>query len=268
MRRTSTARSPLTQPDPAAAATVRDAGRVVGWGLGLWGVAQLAMAVLSRNATAMVAVQAVVAEWGAGRLGIAWSDPLGPMPTWRDLSRRAGLGLAAGGAAAALAIALALATGGAALAKTVPAPGLLAVGLVVAVLSAVRDELLLRGVVLRATRGLLPGWAALLACGAAAAAARFGRDGVLGPALAVEALKGVALGAVWVRDRGAWAAVGANAAWSWGLGAIVRGGLLDVRFATESDAGVPALAAAAVAAAAAVLWAERKAPAEDRPPAA
>jgi hypothetical protein len=263
-------RSPLREPDPTAAATVREAGKVVGWGLALWGVAQLAMAVFSRNATAMVAVQAVVAEWGAGRLGITWSDPLAPMPTWRVLQRRAGLGVAAGAVAAALVVGIALATGGAAMAKGSPAVGLLAVGLVVSVLTAVRDELLLRGVVLRVTRGLLPPWASLLACGAAAAAARFGHDGVVGLALAVEGLRGLALGALWVRDRGAWMAVGANAAWMWVLGSIARGGLLDVRFATESDAGLPAVAAAAIAAAVAVAWAglrAGRASSDERPPA-
>lgn len=252
---------PLLAKDPASAATVRDAGRVVGWGLGLWGAAQLAMAVLSRNATAMVAVQAVIAEWGAGRLGIAWSDPLLPMPTWKALARRTGIGAAAGATAAGLVLAIAIGTGGAAPAGGGPVVTTLAVGLVVAALTAVRDELLLRGVVLRATRGLLPTWAALLACAGAGAAARFGRDGVLagaGVALAVEALRGVALGAVWIRDRGAWMAVGANATWGWTLLSLLHGGLVDVRFATEADAGLPALVAAAVAAGAALAWAARR----------
>jgi hypothetical protein len=251
-------RPPLLAKDPAAAATVRDAGRVVGWGLALWGAVQLAMAVLSRSATATVAVQAVIAEWGAGRLGITWSDPLAPMPTADALARRTAIGAVAGAAAAGLVAAIALATGGAATAGGAPVPTTLAVGLVVAVLTAVRDELLLRGVVLRATRGLVPTWAALLACAGAAAAARYGRDGVVGLALAVEALRGVALGAVWVRDRGAWMAVGANAVWGWTLFSVLHGGLVDVRFATEADAGLPAILAAAVAAVAALAWAARR----------
>jgi hypothetical protein len=260
-------RSALRARDPSAAATVRDAGKVVGWGLALWGAAQLAMAVFSRNATAIAAVQAVIAEWGAGRLGIAWSDPLAPMPTWRALVRRAGAGMAAGAFAAALVVGIAVATGSAAMAKTSPALAALGVGLVVSVLKAVRDELLVRGVVLRATRGLLPTWAALLVCGAAAAAARFGQDGVLGLALAVEAARGIALGAIWVRDGGAWMAVGANAAWVWGLESIVRGGLLDVRFATEPDAGLPAVGAASLAAIAALAWASRSRSRGGQPPA-
>jgi hypothetical protein len=119
----------------------------------------------------------------------------------------------------------------------------------------VRDELFLRGIVLRATRGLLPAWAALAACSAAAAAGRFGAEGVLGLSLIVEALRGLALASLWIRDRGAWMAVGAGAAWTWTLQSVVRGSLLDVRFASEPDAGVPALITAAVAAALGLLWA-------------
>ncbi len=243
--------------DPIAAPTLREAWKVAGWGLAFWAGAQLASAVLARNATALVAVQAVLAEWGAGRVGISWSDPLAPLPTWKQLARRAGRGVALGGAVAALVVAAALATGGAATARSSPSVGLLAVGLVVAVLTAVRDELLLRGIVLRATRALLPWWAALLACGAAAAAARFGVDGAVGLALGVEALRGVALGAVWVRDRGAWMAVGASTAWRWGLESLAHGGLFDVRFAAEADASLQALGVLALAAAAAVVWSRR-----------
>lgn len=237
--------APAPAGDPIAAASLPEARKVVGWGLAFWGVGQLAMAVFWRNATALVAVQAALAEWGAGRIGIAWSDPLADVPTWRQIGRRAGLGAALGASAAGVAIAVAFLTRTAAWAAPRPVASALAVSFVIAVLTAIRDELLLRGVVLRATRGLLPWWAALAACGAAAAAARWGLEGAVTLALAVEALRGVALAGVWVRDRGAWMAVAANTAWTWGLGGLVHGGLLDLRFATEADAGVPALVAAA-----------------------
>jgi hypothetical protein len=247
------ARSALPDSDPTAAPTLRDASKVVGWGLVFWGAAQLAVAVFARNATALVAV------WGAGRIGIAWSDPLAPMPSWKYLARRAGKGAGLGAAAALAVVLVAMATKSAARTAGSPGGGLLAVGLVIALLGAVRDELLLRGVVLRATRGLWPAWAALLACAGAAAAARFGVEGTLGMAVAVEALRGAVLGAIWVRDRGAWMAVGASAAWTWTLGSVVRGGVVDVRFATEPDAGVPALAVlAAASVAVAALMATRR----------
>lgn len=247
----------LSDRDPTAAPTLRDASKVAGWGLVFWGAAQLAVAVFARNEMALLAVQAALAEWGAGRMGIAWSDPLASTASWKQLGGRAGKGVALGAAAATAIVVVAVATAGATCTVRSPAVGLLAVGLVGALLQAVRDELLLRGVVLRVTRGLLPSWGTLLACGGAAAAARFGVDGALGIGLAVEALRGAVLGAIWTRDRGAWMAVGANAAWAWTLGSIVRGGVLDVRFATEPDAGIPALAVL-LAATVAAHWATRR----------
>jgi hypothetical protein len=213
------------------------------------------VAVLANNSTALVAAQAVLAEWGAGRVGIAWSDPLKAMPSGSALAKRAGGGAALGLGAAALLVALALVTRSVTMASPAPSFGSLALGLLVSGLASVRDELFLRGVVLRATRGLLPAWVALAACAAAAAAGRFGMEGVLGLALVVEALRGVALGCLWIRDRGAWMAVGASTAWTWALHSVVRGGLFDVRFATESDAGLPALVTMALAAALGLGWA-------------
>jgi hypothetical protein len=247
----------MPPPDPTAAPTLREASRVVGWGLAVWGAVELALAVFSRSATALVIVQAVAAEWGAGRMGIAWSDPFGDAPTSKIIARRAGLGTAVGAIAGAATVALALATGAAVRVHGAPSAGLLGVGLFVAVLSAVRDELLLRGVVLKVTRGLLPAWVALVACGGAAAAARLGVEGVVGVPLLVEGLRGVALGAIWIRDRGAWMAVAASAAWSWTLGSVVRGGLLDVRFGVEAEASPPALATVALGAVLACVWAAR-----------
>jgi hypothetical protein len=209
---------------------VRQAAKVVGWGLVFWAGVQLAAAIFTRNATAAVAVQAALAEWGAGRIGIPWSDPGAPAPSWNAIGARAGRGAAIGVLAAALVVGIALLAHRASLVSSPPSVGLLAVGLVVSVLGAVRDELLLRGVVLRATQGSLPVGASLVVCGAAAAAARFGVEGAMGIVLAAEALKGAALGAIWVKDRGAWMAVAANTAWTWTMGSVVGGGLLDVRF--------------------------------------
>jgi hypothetical protein len=230
--------------DPTAPATVAGAAKVVGWGLAFWGGVQIASAVLDRKPLGSAVVQAAVAEWGAGRIGIAWSNPLAPVPEWRAIAGRAGRGAALGGAAAALVVGSALATRAASIGPTAsigPSIGLLGVGLCAATLTAVRDELLLRGVVLRATRGLLPTWASLLVCGAAAAAARFGVDGTSPVSLAAEALRGIALGALWTRDRGAWMAFAANASWMWTLGAVTHGGLFDLRFLVEPDEATTAL---------------------------
>jgi hypothetical protein len=248
---------------PTATPTLEGAAKVAGWGMVFWAGAQIAATVFSRNATATVAVQAALAEWGAGWMAISWSDPLAPIPGWPEIRRRAGTGLALGLGAAGLGVGCALATGAAVVAERSFGGGLLAIGLLVAVLSAVRDELLLRGVALKVTRGLLPGWASLLACGACAAAARFGVEGTLGLGLAIEGLRGVALGALWVRDRGAWMAIAANTGWIWMVSSVTHGGLVDVRFVgwmgqSESSAPLALVAAAAAAAIAAVLWARRR----------
>ncbi len=248
-----TSRLPSASPDhdPTAPETVAGASKVVGWGLALWGGVQIAGAVLERKPLASAIVQAAAAEWGAGRIGIAWSDPLAPMPGWAAIGRRVGRGAALGAAAAGLVIATSLAMRSATAAWIGPSGGLLVLGLFASILAAVRDELLLRGIVLRATRGLLPTWVSLLVCGAAAAAARFGIDGQPATSLAAEALRGIALATLWTRDRGAWMAFAANTSWMWILGAVVHGGFIDARFVTEPDGGaatVAVLAAVAVAA--------------------
>ena len=239
----------LSDTDSTAPSTVARAAKVAGAGLALWGAIQVAAIALERRVVALGLVQALLAEWAAGRMGIAWSDPLGPVPTTRDVARRAAIGAALGAVAALAAAAAAVATRGAtaALAEA-PSPGMLGVGLVASLLAAVRDELVLRGFVLRTTRGLAPRWVSLLACGMAAAAARFGVDGAVGAALAAEALRGVALGALWIHDRGVWVAWAANASWMWTLGSVLHGGLLDVRFVTEPDDAVSTLVVLAIVA--------------------
>lgn len=251
--------SALPTRDPTAAPTLKDAAKVAGWGLVFWGAVQFAATVFARNATAALAVQAALAEWGAGRLAIPWSDPLAPIPTWQQIGQRAGRGAALGGGVACLVVAAALVTRGAYVAERSLGVSLLSIGLVTSLLTAARDELLLRGVVLRTTRGLLPWWASLVTCGAAAAAARYGLEGIVGVGLLVEALRGFALGGLWLGDRGAWMAVGANAAWTWALGSVTRGGLVDVRFVGEGDASPAALLVVAAAAVGAALWARQAA---------
>jgi hypothetical protein len=242
-----------------APATLADAAKVVIWGLVFWGGVQLAAAGLERNAIAMVVVQAGLAEWGAGRMAIPWSDPRADVPSWSAIGGRAAIGATIGVLCAAAVAAAAIGLRAAVVTAGEPAAGALLVGLVVAGLGAVRDELLLRGVVIRATR-LLPVGATLVACGLAAAAARFGLDGGFSPALIPEALRGTALGALWVRDRGAWMACAANAAWTWTMGPVFGGNLLDVRFASEATSGACSIAVLGVATVAACLWATGKLP--------
>jgi hypothetical protein len=239
--------------DPTAPSNIGDAAKVAGGGLALGGGVQLAAALLERRVVALALVQAVMAEWAAGYLGIAWSDPLEATPTSGDVIRRAARGAALGATAAGavLAVAVVARQATAALVES-PSFGLLGIGLLISMLAAVRDELILRGVVLRTTRGLAPRWISLLACGMVAAAARFGVDGwAAGLPLAAETLRGVALGALWLQDRGVWMAWAANASWMWTLGSLAHGGIVDARFRTEPDGSASAIVILAIAAVAA-----------------
>ena len=234
---------------------------VVGWGLGAWAAIQFAGSLLARNATAASAAQAAIAEWAAGPMGVAWTE--GRSERWPAIARRCVWGASMGSAVAVAATAAACLAHTASLGAGVPAVSPLALGLAVAVLEAIRDELLLRGVARQTARGRMPPWAALLLSGAIAAAARLGTDGPEVMAIARDALAGVAFGALWQLDRGAFMPIAAHTAWSWVGGPILHGAVFDVRFAAVSTDDVPSLLVLALAAAGAVAAALRKGRAPD-----
>jgi len=255
-----------TPAAPPRGLALASAGRATAWTLGAWAGVQAAGAVLAHSALAALALQAGIAEWAAGKVFVTWSDPLAPPPSPAAVRRRVGLGAAAGGIAASLVVAGAVTVGRASFAAVTPAWGGLLIGALSAVLAAVRDELLLRGMVLKVARSLGGFGASVAVCGAAGAAARLGADHVTAVAVLVEALRGAALGAVWMRDRGAWMAVGASTAWVWVLDAATGGALLDVRMGGAEPAGsVAALVVVAVAAAVAVGWARGRATSDATP---
>lgn len=232
-------------------AALRASSRVAAWGVAIYGATRFAGAMLAEYAAASAIIQTVLAEWGSGRLGIAWSDPLAPMPKARDVALRALRGAGMGLTAAAIVMAVAIGAGAAHLAPNVPAPVVALVGAVVPAFLAAKDELLLRGVVLRVLPTGAPPWACLVACGLADAAATYGDGAVAPAALAASFFGGVAYGALWQRDRGAWLAWGAHAAFAWSATSLATGGLVDLRAnagARLADSGVVAGALAVVAA--------------------
>jgi membrane protease YdiL (CAAX protease family) len=255
-----------------ASATLRDTAKVIGWGLLLYGVVLLIGAKFSTAAIGSLALQVVVAEWGAGRLAVSWSDPKRPPPKLGDVARRIGVGLGAGLVAAAGVVVFGLATHGLSAHANTPEPSQLAIGLLVAALGAVRDELLLRGVPLRAFRHTCPPSVLLLVCGGAGAAAEYGLLAagaeVSGVRVVVAALTGIAFASLWMRDRGGWLPLGAHTAWTLVTGGVIRGGLFDLRAAPGAwgggDAGLAgslAMVAALVPLAAlAAAWSARASP--------
>lgn len=250
--------------DEAAPPTVKRSARIVVIAVVFYAGVNAVAAFLATNATLSGAVQALLAEWGAGRAGVEWTDP--SRREHPEVPRRVGVGAALGLGAGAIAIAFSLLTRAATLERGSPALGQALVGLVVSAIAAVRDELLLRGFVLAACAGWIAPSAGVAMCALAGAAASFGAGHASGGELAVAALSSAAFAALWVRDRGAWMAVGAHAAWLWTTGTLARGGVLDVRSALGAwgggDAGMPGSLAFVVVlvalAGAAVAWATRR----------
>jgi hypothetical protein len=162
-------------------------------------------ALLAQTATLAEAVQAFVAEWGATRLGVSW----GERP-----AKRAGVGALGGLAAAALSLTVGRVSGVLPPFSLALAPVTVGLGVIDAGLVAVRDEMLLRGFVLRLTVARrLP---ALTACALASIAWALGSAGEHGAPpveLASQGLAGAWFGALWLRPDGAPLACGAHAAW-------------------------------------------------------
>jgi membrane protease YdiL (CAAX protease family) len=203
---------------------------------------------------------AVLLDLVAGRAGVRWDEDTveeKPYPWERALMR------------AALGAGIALVTGGLVVAVAVPAGWLhghgegihpvlaLLLALVRAVAVAVRDELLYRGIPLgTASRARLPAPVGRVFAALAGAAAIALVPGVTAAALAMEAAAGWLFASLWERGRGAWAAVGAHAAWVLLMGSALHGGLADLDWTSgsvaidASSSGPPAWLAATLLAAA------------------
>lgn len=215
--------------------------RTAAWGLAIYTATRFIGMVAAQTSMAAAVAQAVAAEYGAGRLGVVWSSPLEPLPTGGQMTRRAAIGGAFGGGAAALVVLLAWATRAAIFEKPESTSwSIVAVGLVTAGLTAMRDELLLHGVTLRALASVESSIARSLACGLTSAAASLG-DPTTTPRLAIaQFCLGTAFGTLWVRDRGAWMPWGAHTAFLFVTGTVLGGGALTMRNASNAWGGAEA----------------------------
>lgn len=220
----------------------RAAARTAAWGLAIYTATRFIAIVLASASMASSVAQAIAAEWGAGRLGVTWSDAHAPPPSSGQMAKRAAIGAAAGAIAAAVLLLIAWTTHAALVEKTQGALpwSLVAVGLVTAGLNAMRDELLLHGVTMRALSSVGSPVARSLACGITSAAAALGDPTATVRTAIAHLLLGTALGSLWVRDRGAWMAWGAHTAWLFVVGTLFGGGLAEMRVASSSWGGANA----------------------------
>lgn len=227
---------PLSRAESRAAAA--SAWRVALWGTAIFAGSKVAALLLQTASMPAAVAQAVIAEWGVGRLGVAWSDPKAPVPTLPAILRRAALGAAVGIVAAVVVVGFLATTRAVILERVPPSVSPIVVALVTAGLYAMRDELILHGLVLRALVSVEGSLVKVLACGITSAAAAYGEVGATAPrAVVVHGLLGIIFGALWVRDRGAWPAWGAHTAWLFTTSALMQGGIFEARVVANSWGG-------------------------------
>ena len=227
------------------------------WLLGTAATLQAAELLFSKFIMAVAISGAVIADVASTWAGVRWDE--GTKRAWKDALGRLGAG--AGVAAAVIAVTFAV---GAVMGRVDVQAGAPSVGIFLVILKcaaiAVRDELVFRGIpIVAAGRAGVPapiarGFAAL--AGAASIAALPGAN----PAsLVLAAASGWLFATLWQRDRGAWSAVGAHAAWALLTGALLRGGIVDMAFKEGNfglgprASGVAAWIAAGVAVVAAAV---------------
>jgi hypothetical protein len=229
-------------------------------------LAQLCDSYLESNPLLGAVLGVVAVDLLGRRVGLAWDESPAARAWAPALALARGFGL---GAALALGSELgAVALGWAEVRRGTPSLLGLGLGLALALATALRDELLFRGVPLAAARGLvrdrhlLP-FSALL--GAAPLVLAPGAS-VLGPVLA--AAGGALFAVLWRAGGGVYVAWGAHAGWLFVAGAGSHGALLEVRMhegilAPVAQArGAPAWLAALVLATAALgtaQWYARRA---------
>ena len=228
--------------EPARTTTKRPLTPVgtAAWGLAVYGGTRVIASVLQSTSMAALVAQAVLAEWGTGRIGVTWSDrTFEEPPTASAMGKRAGVGAVVGVVLAGVVIALLASSRGILLERAVASTPAIAVGLIGAGLLAMRDELVLHGLLFRVMAKKDRAWPKVLACGLTSMAAAVG-EGLSIRAVVVQGLLGLVFGALWARDRGAWMPWAANAAWQATTSLILSGGVSTAQNAMTSWGGAKA----------------------------
>lgn len=199
---------------------------------------RLAQIVLDAQAMAALVAQVVLVEWGTSRVGVAWSAGSGVQPSAAAVLRRVLPAVLLGLAMVATIVGLGIVTHGVE-AESVAnvSASVLVLGLLNAAMVSWRDELLLHGLALRVLDRAVGPFGQILACAATSAGAALGRSDANARTVVVAALTGTLFGALWVRDRGAWAPWAANAAFRFGAGSLFAGGIVQTRVASNAWGG-------------------------------
>jgi membrane protease YdiL (CAAX protease family) len=232
-------------------------GMGLAWLLGTAAALQAAEMLFSRFIMAVAISGAVIADVASTWAGVRWDQ--GTKRAWKEALGRIGAG--AGVAAAVVAVTFAV---GAVMGRVEVQAGAPSVGIFLVVLRsaaiAVRDELVFRGIpIVAAERAGVPAVAARGFAALAGAASIALLPGASAASLVLAAATGWLFATLWQRDRGAWSAVGAHAAWALLTGALLRGGVVDMAFKEGNlvlgprASGAPAWIAAGVAVVAAVV---------------
>ena len=252
-----TASAPKVKAPRPIGTPLVELGVGLAWLLGTAAALQAAEVLFSKFIMAVAISGAVIADVASTWAGVRWDE--GTKRAWRDAVGR----LAAGAGVVAVVVAVTFAVG-AVMRRVEVQAGAPSVGIFLVILKcaaiAVRDELVFRGIpIVAAGRAGVPapiarGFAAL-----AGAASIASLPGVSAASLVLAAATGWLFATLWQRDRGAWSAVGAHAAWALLTGAVLRGGIVDMAFREGNfglgprASGAPAWIAAGVALVAAAL---------------
>jgi hypothetical protein len=240
---------------------LRDAALTASWALAIYaGSFALGEVLGAKIVLRRLVVQVVGVEWAARRLGVSWSDPSLEEPPLGAVARRSLGGLLFGALAAFFVLAFARATMGIRSVSLAFVPSDLGLGLLIAAMSAVKDELLLRGTVLRSFRAVLGQEWQLVLAGVVAVAARVGQapdvpysalfESAAGCAsLASAGLFGASMAALWQRERGAYLACAVHAGWTFATTTAITGGGFEGSIASAT--GVLALTVGVL------LWSRR-----------
>jgi len=203
-------------------------GLGVAWLLGTAAMLQVVEILLGRVIMGAAIAGAVIADIAGTWAGVRWDE--GEKRHWKAAVARLGAG--AGVAAGVIALTL---TVGAVLGRLEVSRGAPSIGIFLVVLRsaavAVRDELIFRGIPLvAAARAGIPKPVARAFAALAGAASMAFLPGANPASIALTAASGWLFATLWQRDRGAWSAVGAHAAWALLTGALLSGGLVDIAF--------------------------------------